>query len=290
MKIKFEYSNIKTGDKIKYKTGIYIALSINGVLSYMQLDTGCACTFLMKEFVEKYPEVVNFQSPRLDLDWYGTGKGHYTDVKIDIDSYAVNIPFCFIESDLTDHERKEKKEEVILSMSLPFAGYLGLDFFAKQSFSIDFKNEIIELCDHSIQVDSTINNIFYIDHGTICIPVTINDAKLIALFDTATGHTQIRLENSLFEKIFDQKYLSKDFEKLLRPDFTFITFRHEVIATIEICDKTIQQEYIIETSDEHFNTFTFDHDHIMYSAIICKQFFQNYKIIFDMNNKTFKIE
>lgn len=290
MKIKFDYSNLKVGDEVKYHTGIYIPLSINGVNCYMQLDTGCACTFLMKDFIDTHPEVVNFQQPKLDLDWYGTGKGHYTDIKMHVNSFIVKIPFCFIESDLTGDERKAKNEEIILPKQLPFAGYLGFDFFAKQSFSIDFKNQIIHLCDQNIHIESATNNNFYIDHGTICIPVRINNTELIALFDTATGNTLLRIENNLFEKIFDQKSLSNDFEKLLRPDFSFITYRHIIRTTIELYGKTRTQEYIIETSDEPFNAFTFDHDHILYNAIICKQFFENNTLFFDMNNNTFKIE
>ncbi len=283
----FEWMNVldtKTG-VVEDKAGMYIELFLCGVHCYMQLDTAYGDTCITDEFLTDH-QVFSDLEVDSKVRYVGKDGKHLKEVPLALTSGAdITIKRCYIEELKTKEQTKHRKE--ILNRDLPFAGYLGFDFFEGKSFAIDFPNQQLMWFENGLGLEKPSK--FFLSRGMIIIPVQLNGKEIYALFDTATANSLLSVTNELHEAFFNIKRNELECMVEYRPDFAIETYYGTFPCELAFNAVYKNEPLQIETAGDYFNKYAYNNA-FGSNAIIGNYLLRDYCVAFDMTDNTYQVQ
>jgi hypothetical protein len=187
--------------------------------------------------------------------------------------------YIFIEKNETKNEQVKFVSDT--KKTIPFAGYLGFDFFEKKILSIDYISRKLIFYNSNFKFKDTITVDIEISKRAILLNSIFENNKLICLFDTASSNFDLIIENDLYKSIFGK--INK-YEIVIRPDFIFrlyyfiVLFFNLKILNIDINKKSTK----VYTVSKKLNNYYFSHN--KHNAIIGNITFTNKILYLDLVN------
>jgi hypothetical protein len=281
-------------NKVLNKYSFELETKIEGIKCKMQLDSGFPFTCLTDTFIKKNKlftgKVISFKNfdPKLTFDGCYS---HIRNVLVNVKGLGKMVfPKCYIEIIKTQKELNKLKD--VSESQLPFAGYLGFDFLMNKIFEVNYrKNLLVFYSSHKelpVKYNKISYNDFIIEKNSILLPVSVNNQKVYALYDTGSSRFTIILSNDLFRKITNTPLNKLRYIRSVRPDF--ITRTYYLTKKLELSMGSMKLNSRIElyTPSVSYNEYSFPAN-FRQSAILGNELFNDKIIIFNTITKKFAI-
>ncbi len=289
--IPFEFTTLYRNDKkITDYFSVDVVAEINGVKAYLQIDTACPVTMLDDDFFEKYlkSDKVKKSNRIIKDNWFTTQFAHTGNVTITFNDNIVFAPqIICLEKNQTGEYAKNIK--VLRRFDLPFAGYIGLDWFEKKIFEINYVNQEIYFYDTLPEVSIPKDNKLLQERKSILLPTQINECSFYSVFDTASSAYALIIEQSLFKQFFG-KLTGKPYNTVIRPDFLLREYYVKKKIPIKIGSYVFNEKATITTVDSKTNAYYFGaQKEYRHTAILGNIPFLKHRILIDLKQNVFLI-
>lgn len=294
-KLFFEFTTLYVDGKKKntYSTLLVVA-EVCGIKSYLQIDTACPVTILDDDFFNQrlINKGLNKNNNHIKDKWFTTQYEHTNNVEINFNNGIIFKPeTTYIEKDLTKEETKNQK--TISRFNLPFAGYIGFDFFEGKVFEINYQKKAFYFYNNGERFNYPKENTLKIERKSILLPTIMNGVSFYSIFDTASSAYNLILEQSLFEQFFKKLTTAKT-AIITRPDFLvkeyFVEKKGVSIQIGNFIFSSTKKEKF-STVDKKMNNYSFGKKlEYMHAAIIGNLPFLKKSLIIDLQNNKFLIK